>query len=423
MRFVIRNGVDLDLPGPARGEIDDALEIARLALRPPDLPGLRPVLRVSEGEAVSAGQPLFEDRSRPGVPFVAPTSGRVAAIRRGARRRVDAVVIEPDGRDDPGATTFPPRRPEAARSTDPASLREFLLRSGLWSLARVRPFGGVPAAAATPRAVIVRALDSRPLAASPAAAVARDPQAFVTGLAILARIADGPLWVTARGGDALPDFDIPAAARVDFDGPHPAGLVGTHIDRLALGRPCFPLWYLDAQDVLDIGIAWHTGRPSRQRVVACAGNGLAEPRLLRTWIGANTGALAHLCSPKEDALVLSGCVLSGRKAAAPLDYLGLHDRQVTALAGPPARTADASPPSVAPPAVLPTVRFEDVFAGRAPIVPLLRALAVGDAALARRLGCLALEEEDLALCSYVCPSGNDYGRLLRSVLDRLEEAA
>jgi Na+-transporting NADH:ubiquinone oxidoreductase subunit A len=51
---------------------------------------------------------------------------------------------------------------------------------------------------------------------------------------------------------------------------------------------------------------------------------------------------------------------------------------------------------------------------------LLRALVVGDAESARALGALELEEEDLALCSFLCPSGIDYGALLRRMLERLE---
>jgi Na+-transporting NADH:ubiquinone oxidoreductase subunit A len=52
--------------------------------------------------------------------------------------------------------------------------------------------------------------------------------------------------------------------------------------------------------------------------------------------------------------------------------------------------------------------------------PLLRALAVEDLDQAVALGCLELEEEDLALCTFLCPGKLDYGGLLRAVLNRLE---
>jgi Na+-transporting NADH:ubiquinone oxidoreductase subunit A len=52
---------------------------------------------------------------------------------------------------------------------------------------------------------------------------------------------------------------------------------------------------------------------------------------------------------------------------------------------------------------------------------LLRAIAVSDTDSAQQLGCLELEEEDLALCSFVCASKYDYGPLLRQVLERIEK--
>ena len=52
--------------------------------------------------------------------------------------------------------------------------------------------------------------------------------------------------------------------------------------------------------------------------------------------------------------------------------------------------------------------------------PLLRALVMHDVERAEELGCLELEEDDLALCSFVCPSKLDYGAALRRVLTTLE---
>jgi Na+-transporting NADH:ubiquinone oxidoreductase subunit A len=52
---------------------------------------------------------------------------------------------------------------------------------------------------------------------------------------------------------------------------------------------------------------------------------------------------------------------------------------------------------------------------------LLRALIVGDAEQAVALGALELDEEDLALCTFVCPGKTEYGPLLRRMLDRVEK--
>ena len=52
---------------------------------------------------------------------------------------------------------------------------------------------------------------------------------------------------------------------------------------------------------------------------------------------------------------------------------------------------------------------------------LLRSLVLGDTEKAEKLGCLELAEEDLALCSFVCPGKVEYGPLLRNVLTTIEK--
>jgi len=52
---------------------------------------------------------------------------------------------------------------------------------------------------------------------------------------------------------------------------------------------------------------------------------------------------------------------------------------------------------------------------------LLRALLVGDTEHAEKLGALELDEEDLVLCSFVCPGKTDFGPYLRANLERLEK--
>jgi Na+-transporting NADH:ubiquinone oxidoreductase subunit A len=52
---------------------------------------------------------------------------------------------------------------------------------------------------------------------------------------------------------------------------------------------------------------------------------------------------------------------------------------------------------------------------------LLRALITGDAEQAVALGALELDEEDLALCTFVCPGKTEYGPLLRTLLERVEK--
>ena len=52
---------------------------------------------------------------------------------------------------------------------------------------------------------------------------------------------------------------------------------------------------------------------------------------------------------------------------------------------------------------------------------LLRALLVKDSDMAMDLGVLDLDEEDLALCTFVDPGKVDYGPVLRTVLEQIEK--
>ena len=49
----------------------------------------------------------------------------------------------------------------------------------------------------------------------------------------------------------------------------------------------------------------------------------------------------------------------------------------------------------------------------------LKALVIADIETSVDLGMLDLIDEDLALCSYVCPSKYDYGSIIMSNLDKI----
>jgi Na+-transporting NADH:ubiquinone oxidoreductase subunit A len=70
--------------------------------------------------------------------------------------------------------------------------------------------------------------------------------------------------------------------------------------------------------------------------------------------------------------------------------------------------------------MVPIGSYERVMPLDVLITPLLKALLVGDSETARLLGCLELEEEDLALCSFVCCSKYEFGPALRDMLASIE---
>ena len=457
----IRKGLDIPIAGEPRQALGTAPPPTSVALVPRDHVGLRPRMLVQVGDAVRRGQPLFEDKSTPGVLYTSPAAGRVAAVHRGERRAYESVVIELSEREragEPGPDELQEFRAFAGKDPaglSPDAIEALLLESGLWTSFRTRPFGKVPAPGSRPRSIFVAAMNTHPLAADVDVAVAGREAAFAAGVRCVARLVApgsscGATFVCLRPGSRLREFS-PEGVRVEeFEGPHPAGTPGLHIhvlDPVCRGKT---VWYLDYEDAIAIGTLFLTGRLDPRRVVSLAGPAVRDPRLLWSRLGASVDELVRGELLAGDLRVVSGSVLTGREARGPVrGYLGRHHLQVTALEEGRKREflgwlAPGWDKFSVIPMFLSRLRPRRAFAfttsmngSRRPIVPfgtyervfpfdmvatyLLRAIASGDVEEAEKLGCLELEEEDVALASFVCPGKNDFGSLLRKVLDSIEQ--
>lgn len=435
----LRRGLDIPLAGAPQQVIEPGRAVTSVALVGDDYAGLRPKLLVQQGDRVRLGEPLFADRRDSRIVFTASGSGTVAAINLGDKRSLRSVVLSLDGEDE--AVSFPAHAPAALAGLSRDSVIETLLRSGSWTALRSRPFGRVPLPDAVPRAIFVTAIDTNPLAARPEVVVAEHRGDFAHGLIVIGRIADCPVFLCTGPGAEIGDDDAGRITRVAFAGPHPAGLPGTHIHVLSPAGLGHEAWYIGYQDVIAIGRLFTTGRPWSERVIALGGPPVRRPRLLRTRLGADLSELVAGELAAGPVRVVSGSVLSGRSAAPPVGYLGRYHLQVSVLHEPVAGARPLRPwfPTAGlgrlfrhrplalstalngePAAMLPLDAFERVMPLDILPTPLLRALAVGDSERALGLGCLELEEEDLALCTFVCPSKLDYGALLRRTLTQIE---
>jgi Na+-transporting NADH:ubiquinone oxidoreductase subunit A len=442
-------GLDLPLAGEPAPHIEAAPAVKRVAALGLDLHGLKPTMLVAPGDQVALGQPLFEDKKNPGVRIVSPGAGRVVELHRGERRALISVVVELD-EAVPDRLRFESFTGKPADALTGDEVRALLLEAGLWVAFRTRPFGHVPMANAQPQAIFVTATDTRPHAPDPAIVLAERPADFQRGLAILTKLTEGPVWLCLGPGGS---YDAPAGVEVAaFDGPHPSGNAGWHIHRLLpVGRDRV-VWSIGYQDVIAIGHLFATGKLDVSRVISIGGPGAANPRLLRTRLGASLEDLTHGELKQGTQRVISGSVLDGRGITGPGDaFLGRYHLQVAVLpeAG-ERKLLDYIAPGWEKHSVTNTVlgvlRGKHRFAlntstngsARA-MVPigsyervmpfdmlptfLLRALITKDDARAAELGALELDEEDVALCTYVCPGKYDYGPLLRDALERIEREA
>lgn len=453
----IKKGLDLPIAGAPVQEVQPGPEIRRVAVMGDDTPGVRARLAVAEGDQVRRGQLLFEDRMRPGVRYTAPGAGRVQAVFRGARRALRSVVIELSQGERSGAPGEESFEPFAAwQGGDPLALRgealrALMLESGLWTALRTRPYSRVPLPEDKPAAVFVTALDTNPLAPNPDLAFSEHREDFQLGLRLLDKLGDGPVYLCIAPGSAVRG-GVDSNAQVEiFEGPHPAGTPGVHIHLLAPVSRNRSVWHIGYADVIALGALARSGKLPVSRIVSIAGPPVQAPRLVRTRLGANIDELtAGAVAPQADPVrLVSGSVLSGKKAMGPeFGYLGRYHLQVSALRQGGRRFLGWIEPgfnkfSVLPvffSRLLPGKRFDfdtDTNGSYRPLMPiglyervmpmdivatyLLRALVVGDLERAEALGMLELDEEDLALCTYVCPGKTEFGPYLRRNLERFEK--
>ncbi len=440
----IKRGLDIPISGAPEQSIQQARGVRQVAVIGFDYVGMKPTMSVQEGDSVRLGQELFADKKTPGVKFTAPGSGKVVAINRGQKRALQSVVIELSGSDD-DALTFATGSPDQL-SRD--QIRDVLVESGQWTAFRTRPFSKVPAIDSVPRAIFVPAMDSNPLAADPSVYLHEHGQEFVRGLDYVAKLTEGRVYVCKRPGSDIPPSTNAHVRVEEFDGPHPAGIVGTHIHFLEPASMGHVVWTIDPQDVIAIARLFETGRLHTERVIALAGPQVEKPRLLRTRLGANTDELTAGEIKAGDNRVLSGSVLNGRRAHGAYAFLGRYHNQVTVLRegrergifeylwlgrnkhsvmniyvskfAPERRFDMNTSQNGSPRAMVPVGAYESIMPLDILPTQLLRAIIVGDTETAQQLGALELDEEDLALCTYVCPGKYEYGPILRDNLTRIE---
>ncbi len=454
-----KKGLDLPIEGPLTSQaIADAPAPTRVALLAADFVEIRARMLVAEGDDVLRGQPLCGERKIDGVVHTSPAAGRVVAINRGAKRALQSIVIELSEGEQSGA----PGPDELARfasftgkppaELDADQVRALLVESGMWTALRVRPFGRSPAIVSNCSAVFVTAMDTHPLALSPEAVIAPRAEDWVRGLAVLRRLTSGDTYVCKAAG--APSASITAGdsgARVEeFSGPHPCGTVGHHIHTLLPVHRTRCVWHIGYQDVLAVGRLFATGRLDVERVVSLAGPGVTSPGALRTRMGASLDQLVAGRLADGEQRVISGSVLGGRTAQGEVHgFLGHFHNQVSVIREgrerefigwltPGAgrfsvtrafasalsrgkRFAFSTTTNGEPRAMVPLGLYERVSSMDLMPTFLLRALAVDDVERAEALGALELDEEDMALFTFVCPGKTDWAHELRRNLQQLEK--
>ncbi len=440
----IKKGLDLPISGAPEQTIGDAVECSKVAILGEEYVGMRPTMHIQVGDVVKKGQILFEDKKNPGVKFVSPASGEVLEVNRGAKRVLQSVVIGLKGDD---AIEFDKVSADKIDSTDRESLVNTLVDSGLWTAIRTRPYSKAPAIDSTPNSIFVTAIDTNPLAVDPQIVIAERNEAFQNGLKVLSVLSGSKVYLCKQAGANI-SSDLSKVEVNEFSGPHPAGLAGTHIHYIDPVGPKKKVWVVNYQDVISIGETITSGQLDVSRVISVAGPAAKSPKIVRTRVGASTNELVKEQLGEEAVRVISGSVLNGSKASGPHAYLGRFHLQLSIIVedkekkflgwitpgsdkhsvtraylghlSPKKLFNMTSTTNGSDRSMVPIGNYERIMP--LDVIPtlLLRDLLSGDTDNAQSLGALELDEEDLALCTYVCPGKYDYGPVLRDCLTKIE---
>ncbi len=442
--FKLKKGLELPVQGAPDQTIQPGPEFSTVGVLGSDYLGLKPRMLVQEGDEVQRGTPLFCHKDVPDAMMVAPLTGKVVAINRGARRVLQSVVIEVSDANDTGVDFSATGDAESAEG-----ITAKLCASGLWTAFRTRPYSKMPQPGTKPSAIFVTAMDSEPLAGDAAVIIKDAGEAFAEGLKAVAKLTDGKTYLCQRDGDTLPGADVAGVEPAAFSGPHPAGLAGTHIHFLEPLAGEKLVWTIGYQDIIAIGRLMQTGHLDPNVVVALSGPGARQPRLIRTVMGASTDDLtSDEVNIEGTVRIISGSILSGKLADGPTAFLGRFARQVSIIREDPDQIPMGwirpMPSKYAVQPVLGSAFAKKLFAftsnlngGRRAMVPtgtfeelmpqdylptqLLRALLVMDTDTAQALGALELDEEDLGLVGFACPAKYEYGLALRDCLTKIEK--
>lgn len=446
MSINISKGLDLPLEGNISHfeNKPETISTKRIALLGKDYHGLKPTMFVKEGEEVLQGDPLFEDKKNPGFKFLSPANGIISEINRGDRRSFLSLVIEKNNNEN----SFLINPPEKETREDAC---KYLIDSGTWHFFKTRPFSKVPKINTIPNEIFVSIIDSSPLSIDPLEIIDKEKDNFNTGLKFISYIPENNVHVSVLKGSNFECKQIEKVKYHQFSGPHPVGLVGTQIHFLSQVSLKNVIWSIGYQEVIRLGAILNSGYFSATKYIALAGPQVNTPCVLKTDAGSCTDELTAGMLKNEENRIISGSVFHGHHCIGSEAFLSMFSNQISVIRE--AKESDreflnwlrpdlkkhstlrmffttffnkykynlSSSINGGDRAIVPIGIYEEIFPMDLMITQLLKAIVTEDTELAQNLGVLELDEEDLSICTYSCPSKYDYGSILRNILEKIEK--
>ncbi|CAL2082967.1 Na(+)-translocating NADH-quinone reductase subunit A [Tenacibaculum sp. 190524A02b] len=322
----IKKGLDIKLVGEAE-QVTTELSLGSVfAIKPDDFHGVIPKILAKEGTEVKAGEALFYDKSDERILFPSPVSGKVSEIVRGARRKVLAIKITADGKQE-----YKDFGKKDVGSMSGEEVKQHLFASGCWPFVKQRPYDVVANPNQEPKAIFVSAYASAPLAADYDYTLKGKEAELQAALTALTKLTSGKVHVSvAKDASASPLRNINGVELHNVSGPHPVGNVSTQIAQIDPINKGEVVWVVTPQDLVVIGELLLTGKFNATRTVALAGSRFNKPQYVTALAGAQIADVVKGNLNAENTRVVSGNILSGLQVDEN-GFLGYYDNEVTAI--------------------------------------------------------------------------------------------
>lgn len=439
----IKKGKDIPLVGVPEKRVDSLESSPTYAIKPTDFKGLTPKLAVKQGDEVKAGSPLFYEKSNPDLKFVSPVSGEVVEIVRGARRAILEVRVLADS-----SNVYVDHATSGWEEMERENFVKLLMHSGWWPSLVQRPFGVLADHEVTPKAIFISGFDSAPLSPDPSIILKGREEAFKTGIKALKKLTDGSVHLGVRKGHSVSAYQGTEATVTEFEGPHPAGLVGIqihHVDPINKGET---VWTVRPEQVAWLGGLLSTGTYVQEKTVALAGQSIKDPQYFTFTNGIAIKSLIENRIKEENVRIISGDVLTGEHLSED-GYMGYKDNLVTVIPeGDEREFLGWLIPSYPRPTASNSLPLSKFFTKRFKVntnyhgeerafvvtgqydkvlpmdilpVPLLKSILAQNLEEMENLGIYEVIEEDMALCEFVCTSKIEVQKILRDGLELMAE--
>ncbi len=441
----IKKGLNINLVGAAEQTTSQAVLSNVYAINLQDFHGITPKMLVKQGAQVKAGEALFYNKNKEDMLFVSPVSGELIEIERGARRRILTLKILADKAQEHLEHSMLDIEKATAKE-----IKSFLLKGGCWPFVKQRPYDIIADPDTNPKAVFITGHSTAPLAADLDYALKGKEKELQTAISALKKLTPGKVHVSVGKSSNSPLTGLNGIELHKVSGPHPAGLVGTQINKIDPINKGELVWTVSAQDLVIIGELLLTGKFNAERTIALVGSSVKNPKYYKTKIGTEISTFLYGSGVNtENFRVINGDVLTGAKSSQD-GYLGYYNNTVTAIPEgddyelfgwnkpifnkisatraftfswlQPNKKYDLTTNTNGEHrAFVVTGQYEKVFPLDIFPMQLLKACMVKDLDEMEQLGLYEVAPEDFSLTEFICISKQPHQQIIREGLDLLQK--